>query len=166
MANPGSGVSGLHFKGYMPPSPSVENSRTWDYERMVIRMDDDGFIEIVWLAPIEILDTKVEDTELLPYSEIQPVFERFIYETYEPHVMEGYYMECNISKIELELMRVWKPSADQSKFEELLTPVWNYYGTLSLHTEDGKFLGGTIDEHTVLSIDAIEGSIIDTSLGY
>ena len=70
-------------------------------------------------------------------------------------------LTCNITEARLELMRVLEQgSADNG----LLIPVWNFYGT-----RQRSFASGNTDEtlHGImLTINAIDGSIIDLDAGY
>jgi hypothetical protein len=67
--------------------------------------------------------------------------------------------EFDISKIELMLMRVLKQGKNGSG---ILIPVWNYYGTYHQSNEQEK--DKTVK--CVLTINAIDGSIIDVYQGY
>ena len=68
-----------------------------------------------------------------------------------------------IDRVELSLQRI----AEQDNFSAgLLVPVWNFYGTCS------ETAGGRHDRYTntnrgsFLSINAVDGSVIDLNKGY
>ncbi len=141
-------------------------NKPWDYERMSIRIDDDGVIDMVWDAPLLILDTEVEDSNLLPFSEVRDIFEKMIFITSEAGIPEGQRKEYHISTVRLELMRIIKQNTD---LEGILVPVWNFYGSLAEFDESNNPRGKSrflSDQRLLFSINAIDGSIIDTDRGY
>ena len=63
--------------------------------------------------------------------------------------------------------RIYEPSKDAHT--GLLVPVWDFFGTRKTETEyDGESYSDTTDYPTwsYLTINAVDGSIIDRSLGY
>ncbi len=138
-------------------------NKPWYYESMSFLLDDVGFIDILWSAPLEVLDTEVEDSQLLPFNEIQSVFEKMVFISTEASIQDGNRMEFNVTKVCLELMRVIKQNSD---LEGLLIPVWNFYGTRSEYDENNSPLPTKGIDFILISINAIDGSIIDTGRGY
>lgn len=70
-------------------------------------------------------------------------------------------LTCNITEVRLELMRVLEQGSTENG---LLIPVWNFYGTRQRAFENGE-----TDETLpgiMLSVNAVSGSIIDSSKGY
>jgi hypothetical protein len=134
--------------------------KPWDYEYMICRLDDNGFIDLVWFAPLEVLDTEVEDSKLLPFSDIQAIFERMIFIATEADIQDGHKAMCEVTEVRLELMRVIKQN---SNLEGLLVPVWNFYGTRLEYDENGK---PNDFGYILFPINAIDGSIIDPGRGY
>ena len=167
-ADPGNGADAIsHQGGYTPKLTEPAYTLPWTYESMILRLDDDGFFEISWVAPLQILDAEVDDSKLLSFENIQAVFEKMMYVSYEPNIQSGYSMECDISDIRLEMMRVRKQNSDPNALEGLLIPVWNFYGTGHLYNSDGKLAGNiSVNNQSLLCVNAIDGSIIDTRLGY
>jgi hypothetical protein len=136
-------------------------TKTWEYETLSFMVNDKGIISVEWSAPLELLETKVEDSKLMPFSEIQGIFEKMMPVTYETQTkgMDG--LTCNIEEVRLEMMRI----VEQGSIENgLLIPVWNFYGTRSSvykgkkEDETGKYI--------LLSVNAVDGSIISISKGY
>jgi hypothetical protein len=134
--------------------------RSWEYEALEIGVTDVGVSGFEWRAPLEFLEKRVENSVLLPFSEIQDIFERMLRVTYEIQA-EGSKMTLEIKDVRLEMMRV----VEQGSVENgLLIPVWNFYGIR--HRE---FKNGEIDSticHILLCVNAIDGSIIDTTRVY
>ena len=152
--------------GYLPKSAEPAFSSSWTYENFMLQLDDDGFFQIGWLAPIDILDSEVENCEMLPFEDIKAVFEKMIFVSYEPNIQNGYSMTCDISQLRLEMMRVRKQNTDPNALDGLLIPVWNFYGEISIYSDNGEKVGGFSDGSNILTINAIDGSVIDISKGY
>ena len=162
----GYGAGGMFLEGYAFNPPELTYSIQWSYESMVLELDDAGFFQINWHAPLEILDAQVEVCSLMPFDDVQDVFEKMLFISYEPNVEEGYSMTCDISKVRLELMRIRKQNSDQVILEGLLIPVWTFYGTCYIYNSSGEFVDGAVRKTNILSINAIDGSIIDPHKGY
>jgi len=152
-------------KGEFVSGPGIEEPtggymKHWYYEELSFMAGDSGIISMNWRAPLELLETKVEDSALMPFSEIQSVFEKMMRITYEAQAAGLDNLTCEISEISLEMMRV----VEQGSIENgLLIPVWNFYGVRSR-----TYQGETDDtgKYILLCVNAIDGSVIDTSKGY
>ena len=127
----------------------------WGYERLDVELTKDGLCHFMWLAPMTVLETINADARLLPFSEICRIFESMVFAKYElsdtlpDHVFE-------IDRVELSLQRI----SEQDSFESgLLIPVWNFY-------EKGRLFYSSDGTESVLTINAVDGSIIDAAKGY
>jgi len=150
----------------VPKSSEPAYSSNWTYESLIFQIDDEGFFQICWQAPIDILDTEVEDCKILPFDDIKAVFEKMIFVSYEPNIQDGYSMTCDISQISLEMMRVRKQNTDPNALDGLLIPVWNFYGEISIYSDCGEIVGVFLDGSNILTINAVYGSLIDCKKGY
>jgi len=143
------------------PGSDSEFGSAWIYERLVFLVNDEGIVYAEWASPLEICDIRVYSCNLLPFSEIQQIFEKMVRVIWQYQAKDCLSLTCNITEARLELMRVLEQgSADNG----LLIPVWNFYGT-----RQRSFASGNTDEtlHGImLTINAIDGSIIDRALGY
>lgn len=132
-------------------------SQNWAYERLKVLVTENGIHTFEWNSPLEIMNTVVENCNLLPFSDIQSILETMlpiVYE-YEANQLQGYDTIINIDNIELTQVRV---SEQNSITTGLLVPSWRFYGTK------------TINEQTTygcwLTINAVDGSVINTDIGY
>ena len=162
----GYGADNIFPEGYQPKNIDRLYTVQWSYESMALELDDDGFFQVAWQAPLEIGDTEVEDCTLLPFDDIADVFKKMLYISYEPNIADGYSLTCDISEVRLEMMRVRKQNSDQAILQGLLIPVWTFYGGLSLYDSSGEFVDGSGRETNILSINAVDGSVINTGAGY
>ena len=165
------------------------------YEKMVIVMDDMGMVSFNWETPMTIKSIDNPDVTLLPFDEISQraaaqIGQRWAYNAIEAKSNEGKDMSdpgctAKITKVELGLMRVAKADSDDYYY----IPVWNFFTDLE-HTDDyGERIGEEpyawedhdyVDEEGnstcmvssypqasgAVTINAIDGSVIDRDLGY
>ena len=169
------------FKMSMTPainnigSPTLDDSTQLGYgavamapgprpESIDVSVDPDGIIEFSWNYPkntIEIID---DDVKIMGFDEIIDTFEqKILYTLY----MDGdSKREVHIKKIELSLMPIKK--IDSSK--TVLVPVWDFRGYFfDPNDEVWANSGNVVNEIDIFSfftVNAIDGSIIDRSLGY
>ena len=70
----------------------------------------------------------------------------------------------DIIRVSLELVRI----TEQNSIENgLLVPVWNFYGTKAITCDDGKqYTEGSGVPVSLLIVNAVDGSIINTEHGY
>ena len=137
----------------------VEN--TWPYESLIMLVNDEGVIALDWRAPLEIVDAKVEECLLLPFSEIEAIFKKMIMVTYNMVANQAETLMLEISEVRLELQRV---SEIESAENGLLIPAWNFYGTRTSIYDNNSEQDKT-GIHILLCLNAIDGSVIDISTG-
>lgn len=139
------------------------NAWMWSYEKMTLIIDDSGIVEMVWEAPYELKETVTETTAMLPFSRIQDIFEKMIIVNNADHSEYG--MELNITGMKLGLARITEQNNLKSG---LLIPVWDFFGTATYHYGDGESESHTVIDsgESYLTINAIDGSIVDRGLGY
>lgn len=137
----------------------------WPYETIEVCVTKDGVVYFKWRAPTENPVLELEDTQLMNFDDIESIFERMFMVKY------SYIQTINdnggdshpnfhVNKVRLSLMRIKaKNSADAG----LLVPVWDFYGT-ELFRDDG--IDVPLEETIVLTINAIDGSLISRELGY
>ena len=129
----------------------------WPYETIEVCVAKDGVVYFKWTAPTEEPVLETEDTQLMSFDEISSVFERMIMvrhsyaQTINDNGGDGH-LSININKVRLDLMRV---KAKNSNDMGLVIPVWDYYGSEE-----------SIEETIVLTINAIDGSMVSRELGY
>ncbi|MCL2672085.1 MAG: DUF6034 family protein [Clostridiales bacterium] len=124
---------------------------SWGYEHLQLELTRDGICHVEWFAPLTVHETVIADAKLLPFSEIQAIFEQMVFVKYASSYTEG----IRIDRVELSLQRI----ADQGSYESgLLVPVWNFY-------EKDRSVFYTNGNHSILCINAIDGTIINPQEG-
>lgn len=147
----------------------------WDYETLQLLINDTGILYFKWTSPHEIGDTLVENAKLLSFNEIQSIFEKMIRNQYEAVVKEGLqYIEeigINVDLVQLGFMR----TIEQNSIEQgLMVPAWLFYGTRTdTMSQEYIDMGGVPEEYygvkeplCLMAINAVDGSIIDSTKGY
>ena len=140
---------------------------TWSYESLEFFVDKDGIASVAYRDPYIIGETKTENLSLLPFREIMKTYEKMMVVTNADNMEYENSRVYDIDRIVLGYARIYEPSKDAHT--GLLVPVWDFFGTRKTETEyDGESYSDTTDYPTwsYLTINAVDGSIIDRSLGY
>ena len=140
---------------------------TWSYESLEFFVDKDGIASVAYRDPYIIGETKTENLSLLPFSEIMKTYEKMMVVTNADNMEYENSRVYDIDRIVLGYARIYEPSKDAHT--GLLVPVWDFFGTRKTETEyDGESYSDTTEYPTwsYLTINAVDGSIIDRSLGY
>lgn len=150
---------------------SMQNavSTPWPYEQMIFAVDNSGIVGFNWHSPYKITGTVTENTNLTSFDEIMSVFDSL---SLAVNAWDGLVnetpdlksVEINVDQIVFGLTRV---TEQNKKDSGLLIPVWDFMGTriliISKNGNDERFEEGPIP---ILTLNAIDGSVINRSLGY
>jgi hypothetical protein len=140
-------------------------------ESLSILIDNNGFVNCIWINKSEYIETIAHDTPLLGFEQIQEIFENQLRYQFEwapsgDTCPEGLGATITVKSIELNLM----VTAEKDSVETyLVIPVWDLIGDI---TYSDKWIGQDGYDHepprnvSVLTINAIDGTIIDREQGY
>jgi hypothetical protein len=117
------------------------------YEAMNFVVTDDGIVSLNWDSPMKQGETTVDNVKLLPYSDIETIFKEHALVKYASTTEP---LTINLSEIRFGLMRV---KDKDNKNEFTMVPAWDFIGDLYGRT-------------TIMTINAIDGSILNRSYGY
>ena len=135
--------------------------KEWPPESIVFRINDSGIVGFDYNAPLEIQDTVVENASMKSFDEIKTTFEKMIAITKAPDNSENEGIANTRSiKVDRVALRYARVSEANSYDTGLLVPVWDFYGTV---TDNAR---GITNYESVMTINAIDGSLIDRTLGY
>lgn len=155
---------------YMTSVGGADTGLEWEYERFFMQINDQGIFHIYWSTPLNIGETVVDASNLLPFDEITEIFENMMRIKYEPLLKTaGSYqtLHYDVTRVTLTYQRI---SEMNSITAGLLVPVWNFYGTATGNANEQNEIkwGDAVDDFVepFLSINAIDGSVIDIKLGY
>ena len=130
-------------------------------ESLRIVINDDGLQALNYSTPNNITETLQEDCALLPFDEIMTIARSqmpFTATSVENNADAQRKAQVNVYEIRLGYMRVLRSDQPDSL---MLVPVWDFYGTTRI--------GVSFDDsalHSMITINAIDGTVIDRSYGF
>ena len=140
---------------------------TWSYESLYFFVDKDGIESMSYSNPYTIGETKTENLNLLPFSEIMKTYEKMMVVTNADNMEYEKSRVYDVDRIVLGYARIYEPSTDPHT--GLLVPVWDFFGSRKVEGDyDGNSYSDITDypNWSFLTINAVDGSIIDRDLGY
>ena len=146
-------------------------SGAWHYEVITLDYTKDGLVYFYWESPHTEPVLQVEDTQLMPFDQIADIFAKMIMvknsDVQVANERNGFDTVRNydITKVKLGLMRI---KAKGSFDEGLLVPVWDFWGEERWESDSPlvQEVSGEEPSKIILTINAIDGSMIDRELGY
>lgn len=131
---------------------------------ITIIVDDNGVQALHYPNPHAITGVLQEDCELLPFDQIMEVAEAIL--PLKEVWLEQYYDDLRIDIYEIRLGYMRVISRDTQEFEYI--PVWDFFGTEECReTRDGEVcVSQEYPFYSYLTINAIDGTVIDRSYGY
>lgn len=144
-------------------------SAPWAYEDMTFAIDDSGIVGFSWRSPYKITGTVTENSNLASFKDIMHVFDTM---SLVVNAWDGYAegspdltgVDITVDHIKFGLTRI----TEQDKRDSgLLVPAWDFMGTATqIITRDGQSKSYGDGPIPILTVNAIDGSIINRSLGY
>ena len=155
----------IGYTGMMGAAVDESYSKAWPYETIEICVTKEGIVYFKWSAPTCDPELTLKDTQLMRFDEIASVFERMImvkYAYFQNALADGadIHATIRIDQVKLTLMRI---RAKNSQDDGLLIPVWDFYGTVTIVNNGDET---TMKRTILLTLNAIDGSLIDRELGY
>ena len=148
---------------------SPEGGESWSYERITLFVTDDGVAEIYVEEQYDIGETLVDNCKLMKFDTVMDIFKKMMPVQYSVSAMGGSLIEAEweINSIEFGYTRVLDENSD---YTGLLVPTWSFYGRENIIYESEEAETGeyafSANMYPILTINAIDGSIIDTAKGY
>lgn len=128
--------------------------KEWAGESVVIYVNDSGIQSFQYLAPMEQTETVVDKASMKTFDEIKGIFEQMAVVT---NASQAEKVTIDVDRVSLRYTRI---SEADSFNTGLLVPVWDFEGTITT-----EFRGASARQ-IILTINAIDGSVIDKQLGY
>ncbi len=147
---------------------------TWAYEYCSVVYGNDGVEFFEWRSPVEIGDIVVANTSLLPFDKIMDVFHSMIAAAGQMENAddtakdEGLYEhgEIYIDKIVLTYQRINEAGCCSGGY---LVPAWQFFGRELYDLDPGSdelIETGNVPPDAILTINAVDGSVIGRRQGY
>lgn len=141
-------------------------SKPWQYEKVHVLVDDDGVFYVEYSGPTAVKEKIVDAATLLPFDEIRSIFERMaviIDNSIDSAGVDGASERRVITHVRLGLMCIREQDSDTG----LLIPVWDFLGYEERTSpSEGTLSFYTNELESFLTINAVDGSIVDRSSGY
>lgn len=132
----------------------------WPTEKIEFRINDSGIVGFDYIAPISITETVVDKSAMKSYDTVRNTFEKMIMVT---NASEYSDVQIDIDRVTLGYAMISEPN---SYATGLLVPAWDFIGTKSLPYFAEKGEEAVERNQPCLTINAIDGSIVDRQLGY
>lgn len=141
----------------------------WSYEDMTIAIDDSGVAYFDWGSPYKMADVVTQNSNVMSFKDAMNVFDTMglVVNAWDgisdgsPNLKS---VDIKIDHIQFGLTRI----TEQNKRDAgLLVPCWDFFGTMTYISEvNGKTQKMDDGPIPILTVNAIDGSIINRSLGY
>lgn len=165
-------VDGFPVTYEMNPGAAVEDMDStivpWPYETCVVTINREGLCQAQVSNLYEVKEAQVKDAALKSFSEIGTIFEKMIAIKNSDLASAGVKRyDLQVSRVTLGYMRIYDPGTDARS--GLLVPVWDFFGKQSQDIEyEGQAYSyeNAYPYNSFLTINALDGTVIDRGLGY
>lgn len=137
----------------------------WAYESLTFLVNNDGIVSMEWINPYDVSEVITNNTTMMDFNKIMDIFNKMIVVT-NAHLSDNMSKTINVDRIELGLMRVTDPA---TRSAGLVIPVWDFFGNVTYELESGEQSYSELDDDPlkpVLTINAIDGTLVDRNIGY
>lgn len=137
----------------------------WSYERCEVIVGDDGIQRVEIYSPYDVEGIQTEHVKLMDFESIIKIYEQMM--EIANADMTDYFNKniYHIKKITLGYSRIYDPTVDSTT--GIIVPVWDFFGGCDSECEE--YVDKNSGEHSkesFLTINAIDGTVIDRGLGY
>ena len=137
----------------------------WSYERCEVIVGDDGIQEVEIMNPYEVGEVQTEHVKLMDFDSIIKIYEQMMEVTNADMADFEKQRTFHIRKIVLGYSRIYDPTTDSDT--GLMVPVWDFFGGFDVETDEGYDKNnGEHATRSFMTINAIDGTVIDRELGY
>lgn len=126
----------------------------WKYETLTFYVNDRGIVGMCWDSPYALGETLVQDARLLAFDEAMAVFEK-MYSVKNA----GIQADVKIAIIRFGYARITEQNRGGSA---LLVPAWDFFGIVI----GGNGAASDDPEQSLLTVNAVDGSIVERERGY
>lgn len=134
--------------------------KMWSGESVEFCINNQGIVTFNYNSPNEITETVVDNSNLKSFKQIKKIFENMVVTAYAQDQKEKEKITIKVNQVILRYMRI----SEANSFDTgLLVPVWDFIGTKS-YLQKTKL--NTDKEESILTVNAIDGTIIDKEAGY
>lgn len=151
---------------------------SWYLENILLDVGKDGVLCFAWTAPSTQPVVQQPQSALLPFEEIASIANTMLPEVIvgpkeTPLTQLDQYngfdtrMDVDITKVSLSLMRI----RDKGSLQGTIVPVWDFWGTSDWYDAEPNAYGYqekgmNYDFQPMLTLNAVDGTVVDRQLGY
>lgn len=148
----------------------------WPMESICLDVGKEGVLSFRWFNPATVPVVKQAQTSLLPFEEIAAIADAMLpVVVIGPHESRSLveidqingdtsYVDVEITKVSLSLMRI----RDKGSLHGTIVPVWDFWGSQNWYGFEGPYgqKGSRITTQPMLTLNAIDGSVVSRLFGY
>ena len=149
----------IYFNGYADYTDDQLFNIKWGAESLTITVKGSEVIEMNWDSPGGLGEVLNENVELLDFEDIKERFESHLFYQRSWVDGRGYDTQISVKKVKLGMMRIKLKDSGYAYI-----PVWDFIGDYIYTSHDGMSSG--YRGVSLMTINAIDGSVIDRYLGY
>lgn len=151
---------------------------SWDLENILLDVGKNGVLRFAWTAPSTKPVVRQAESTLLPFEEIAAIADTMLPEVIvgpkeTPLTKLDQYngfdtrMDVDITKVSLSLMRI----RDKGFLQGTIVPVWDFWGTSDWYDAEPNAYGYhekgmNYEYQPMLTLNAVDGTVVDRQLGY
>ena len=166
------------YWGYACKDSENPDTVSWELENIYLDVGKEGVLSFDWEAPSTQPVVRQEKSALLPFEEIAAIADTMLPEVIvgpkgTPLVTLDQYngfetrMDVDITKVSLSLMRI----RDKGSLQGTIVPVWDFWGTSDWYDAEPNAFGYRekgmrYDTQPMLTLNAVDGTVVDRQLGY
>mgnify|MGYP000939109391 FL=1 len=151
---------------------------SWYLENILLDVGKDGVLCFAWTAPSTQPVVRQAESTLLPFEEIAAIADTMLPEVIvgpkgTPLTKLDQYngfetrMDVDITKVSLSLMRI----RDKGSLQGTIVPVWDFWGTSDWYDAEPNAYGYhekgmNYEFQPMLTLNAVDGTVVDRQLGY
>ena len=138
----------------------------WGYEVCNVIVGDDGIQSVTLYNPYKIGEVQTANVKLMDFDSIIQIYEQMMEVKNADISAYEKQRTYHINKIILGYSRIYDPNVDNTT--GLLVPVWDFFGGFECESKDGYtfYQSALYSTQSFMTINAIDGTIIDRGLGY
>lgn len=139
----------------------------WKYEWCNITIGGDGSVcNAQVYNPYEIGDMQIENVKLMDFDQIVQIYEQMMEISWANLATWETLRTWHITRITFGYARIYDPKSDHKS--GILVPVWDFFGEFDSESEgeEPSYHSGEHTARSVMTINAIDGTLIDRELGY
>ena len=174
----GEEYSHFQYFTYLASEETNADPVSWPMESVWVLVGKDGILSFTWDSPSGETIVKEEQTALLPFDEIASIANTMLpvvivgpksHSLVDLDHINGFdtKMDVEITKVSLTLMRI----RDKGSLQGTIVPVWDFWGTWDWYDAEPNAYGYNekgmnYTTEPMLTLNAIDGSVVSRELGY